>query len=265
MLLLIIRTLASFLIIALASRIVAQQDPDVLERLLLPIVSEPLQGANGSVWETDVWIMRHDSAVFVGPIVNRACLPPCGPPPAPIPTGDAVRPSLYRTRAGEPHGILLFVTRAKADAITLSVRVADTTRRSASAGVSIPVVAEHDLRAVVHLLDISPRGQARVRVRIYDPFAERPVSVRMRVFRTDAEDSLIYEADTVLLVPESERLPGWHLPVRPASAELPLPDDVASLDATLRVEITPLAEAARLWAFATITNNKTSEVTVVVP
>ena len=265
MLLLIIRTLASFLIMALATRIVAQQNPDLLERLLLPVVSEPMPGANGSVWETDVWIMRHDPAVFVGPIVNRACLPPCGPPPAPIPTGDAVRPSLYRTRAGEPHGILLFVTRAKADAISLSVRVADATLRSASAGVSIPVVAERDLRAVVHLLNIDPRGQARVRVRIYEPFAELPVSVSMRVFRTEAQDSLIYEADAVLLVPESERLPGWHLPVRPASAELSLPDDVVSLDAPLRIEVTPLAEGARLWAFATITNNTTNEVTLVVP
>lgn len=265
MLLLTIRALATLLIMVLASRTVAQQDPDGFERLLLPIVSEPLPGANGSVWETEVWMMRHDPGVFVGPIVNRACLPPCGPPPAPIPAGDAVRPSLYRTRAGEPQGILLFVTRGKADTISLSVRVADATRRSASAGVSIPVVAERDLRAVVHLLDIHPRGQARVRVRIYDPFAEQPVSVRIRVFRTDAEDSVVYEADTVLLVPESEPLPGWHLPVRPASAELPLPDDVVSLDAPLRVEITPLAEGARLWAFATITNNKTNEVTVVVP
>ena len=257
---------AAALCLMIATSALARPSPDGLERLLLPIVAEPLPGQNGSLWETDIWLMLNDSSVFFGPIVNRNCLPPCGPPPPPLPPpGEAVRPFLYRTRPGEPHGVLLFITRGKSEAISLSVRVADTTRRRASAGVSIPVVTERDLRAVVHLLNIDARPEARVRIRVYDAFAEKPVRVRLRVFEINAQDTLVYETEADLVVPSSESLPGWNLPVRPASVEFVLPNNLANANAILRAEVLSPVEERTLWALATITNNLSNEVTIVVP
>ena len=243
----------------------AQEPSPDLERILLPIVAEPLGGENGAVWETDVWLMLHDP-VFMGPILNRSCLPPCGPPAPPLPPpGEAVRPSLFRTRPGEPHGILLFITRGQSHSFTLSVRVADTSQRPTSAGIAVPVVTERDLRPVIHLLNIDSSDASRVRIRVYDAFALQSRLVRLRVFDMMGEDRLILEMEGELRPPPSETVPGWSFPIRPASAEFTLPPRLVTGDDPLRIEITSDDGDARLWAFATVTNNTTNQVTLVTP
>jgi hypothetical protein len=239
-----------------------------LERLLVPIATEPLHGAFGTLWESDLWLVTTSDNVFIGPLVDRNCVQPaCGPPPAPLPGPfEAVRPTIYRTRNGEPPGILLYVSRESADDAVFNLRVSDTNRRLVSSGVSIPIVRERDLKSSsTQLLNIVVHEHMRLRLRVYDPFKTGAARFRVRVFESEAEDTLQHEFDVELRDPASQVFRAWPYPLQPDSAELDIDVSGYADGAILRIEIVPLTAAVRFWVFATMTNNLTNEVTIVTP
>jgi hypothetical protein len=239
-----------------------------LERLLVPIATEPLHGAFGALWESDLWLVTTRDNLFVGPLVDRNCVQPaCGPPPAPLPGPfEAVRPTIYRTRNGEPPGILLYVSRESADDAVFNLRVSDTNRRLISSGVSIPIVRERDLKSSsAQLLNIVVHEQMRLRLRVYDPFKTGAARFRVRVFASEAEDVVQDEFDIELIEPPSQVFPAWPYPVQPDSSEFDV-DVRGYADGTiLRIEVMPLTANVRFWTFATVTSNLTNEVTIVTP
>ena len=247
--------------------LLAAQDVE-REVLLLPILSEPLPGAFGALWRTDVWFMRRNDLVSIAPLVDRNCLPPrCGPPPPPLPGAfEAVQPPLYRTRAGEPPGVLLYVTKGGTRDLALNVRVLDASRQDLAEGVAIPVVRENELTESLHLLNVPVTPQSRVMLRIYDPFAPDLSRVRVNIYTIELTDRLVSGQDVVLRRAIADPIPNWSLPVVPASAELSLALPPFPAGRThLRIEVLPLSAGLRLWAFASITNNTTNEVTLVTP
>jgi hypothetical protein len=239
-----------------------------LERLLVPIATEPLHGAFGSLWESDLWLVTTSDNLFIGPLVDRNCVQPgCGPPPPPLPVPfEAVRPSTYRTRNGEPPGILLYVSRDSADDAVFNLRVGDTNRRLVSSGVSIPIIRERDLKSgSAQLLNIVVHEHMRLRLRVYDPFKSGAARFRVRVFESEVEDVLQDEFNVELIDPASQVFPAWPYPLQPDSTELDV-DVSGYADGTiLRIEIVPLTANVRFWTFATVTNNLTNEVTIVTP
>ncbi|HYC88745.1 MAG TPA: hypothetical protein VEO54_06005 [Thermoanaerobaculia bacterium] len=238
------------------------------EVLLLPILSEPLPGAFGALWRTDVWFMRTSELASIAPVVDRNCLPPrCGPPPPPLPQPfEAVQPPLYRTRGGEPPGVLLYVPKNAVRDVILNVRVVDTSRQDLTDGVVIPVVKEADLTASVHLLNVGVTPHSRIMLRVYAPFAPDLSRVRVRVYSIPLPDQLVLEQEIALGRAVTDPLPNWTLPIVPASAELSLPlPQLAPGRTPLRIEVTPVSPGLRLWAFASVTNNITNEITIVTP
>jgi hypothetical protein len=238
------------------------------EVLLLPILSEPLPGAFGALWRTDVWFMRKDNFVSIAPLVDRNCLPPrCGPPPPPLPDAfEAVQPPLYRTRPGEPPGVLLYVTKDAVRRIALNVRVVDTSRQDLAEGVAIPVVTANELAESVHLLNVVVTPESRVMLRVYDPFAADLSAVTVRIYTIELADRLVAEQDVVLRRAPADAVQNWSLPIVPASAEFPLQLPQLPAGRThLRLEVSPVTAGLRLWAFASVTNNTTNEVTLVTP
>lgn len=267
---LLMKCLARYvLVLVSAFTITATLTAQLVDRevLLLPILSEPLPGAFASVWRTDVWFMRTNELASISPVVDRNCLPPrCGPPPPPLPGAfEAVQPPLYRTRAGEPPGVLLYVAEGAIDDVVLNVRVVDTSRQDLSEGITVPVVRERDLRESVHLLNLAVTSESRVMLRVYDPFAPDLSRVRVRVYAIELADQLLFEQDVLLRRAAADAIPNWTLPVVPASAEVPLTLQPDATRRHLRVEVLPLSTGLRLWAFASITNNRTNEVTLVTP
>jgi hypothetical protein len=238
------------------------------EVLLVPVLSESLPGAFGALWRTEVWFMRTSEVASIAPLVDRNCLPPrCGPPPPPLPQPfEAVQPPLYRTRGGEPPGVLLYVPKNALRDVKFNVRVVDTSRQDLTDGVAVPVVRESELAESVHLLNVGVTPHSRIMLRVYDPFAPDLSRVRVSVYSIAFADRLVLEQEVVLRRAVTDPLPNWTLPIVPASAELSLPlPQLAEGRTPLRIEITPVSAGLRLWAFASVTNNITNEVTIVTP
>lgn len=237
----------------------------------MPVASEPVAGAFGALWKSDLWVVVDTSApAFYGPLGTRDCPPAqCGPPPPPPPAGDAVKPAIYRTRAGETPGILLYIDRQASRDVSFSLRAYDESRRNATEGVAIPVVRERHLVAgrTIHLLDISARTGTRVKLRIYDIDRTAGGTAAVRVYRANGSDELLFERIVMLHAPPHDDRFRWPYPLQPSAVELDL--DPVQLGAgendVLRIEVRPASAQLRLWAFASITNNSTNEVTLAIP
>jgi hypothetical protein len=150
----------------------------------------------------------------------------------------------------------------------VSLRIADQNRRPVNQGTEIPIVREKDwLAKTVDLLDIPTDPAVRQTLRVYDPEATGIASVRVTVYPfyyADVEPL----AEVVIELRGGDRTPEGKWYDFPDYAEIP--DLVAAFpqiatEERLRVTVEPLTPGMRFWAFITITDNATQQVTVVSP
>lgn len=240
------------------------------ERFLLPVhLDGEVPGANGARWTTQFWI-RNNSTEFVAlaPWPCDAACPPVVPSTRTLLPGESLKnlPPFFRPPNANPSRIL-YVTKAWADRVSTHLRLFDAAGEAFDAGTEIPVPREDKLRTstlqfhavplndrfriMLRIYDLG-RSDSRFRVRIYEqadgtsttpPMRELELTAALQEtgeFKTQAAYASYGDFNTLLQNP------------------VPRPP-------LIRVEVEPLTQGSRFWAFVSVTNNTTQRVTLVTP
>lgn len=223
------------------------EDPSVFERVLFPVISS-VDGSHGSRWRTEAavsnprpWYVLNGNSL--GPV--QPCIDgPCDALFAPKET--------KHLREGYPNGAVMYVPRPHADDFAFALRIRDESRVEDSLGSRVPVVRERDMfhGTDIHLLDVplDPRYRVRVRVYMIEP-----------VIATRDGAVVIPRGDARLAIPFSLE-PAFGSRLYHAAVDLPQ----GAIGERVHVRIDMPLDATG-WAFATVTNNETQQVTIVAP
>lgn len=232
----------------------ASPDPVHFERILFPVLFNA-RGANGSDWRTEAVISNPERWYLetYNNIIPIVCIDyPCGERFSPA--------SKARFEGGAyPRGVALIVPRREADTLAFSLRARDVSRVAETYGTEIPVVRESEfLRDIaVTLPDVPLDPRFRVRVRVY------AYAVTGSATGTIVGHDLARRTKTVQTFAFSRTCSGVReCAAVPWSAEVDLFPGEQGERRNIYVSA---PEGTSLWAFATVTNNKTQEVTIVRP
>jgi hypothetical protein len=242
------------------------QTGDYLERsdfevVLFPVVHEtPIPGGYGSLWETEMWVRNSagEPVIFGGQGEPYCPDPFCfgGIPVLLAPGTSRIVPAMSPLWEGG----LFYLEKKFSDQVFFSLRVRDLSRNEESAGTYIPVVRESELYSEAFELLNVPMDAGRVHLRLYG-LSDRQPTVQLTIFRADSEEVLF--SAHVLLYGHS---PSTDFPAEPSErvlygiADL-LPEGAHS---SVRIRIEPVDEGL-YWAYATVTNDSTQQVTVIAP
>lgn len=228
--------------------------PSLFERVLYPVLTDTT-GLNGSHWISEAAIANPNPFTIssASNIVPILCVTsPCG--------SERLGGATYVSFHGEgfPHGAFFLAARDEADLLTHSLRIRDTSRVKDGFGTGVPVVRERDMSRSkpLSLIDIPRDPRYRVKLRVYAvlPEGERQIGVGMRT----VIDSRTYnDIETSGLF-----LEGPGNPLVPAYAELDLPAGREGQRSLIFID--PPMDALT-WAFLTVTNNETQQVTIITP
>lgn len=241
----------------LEGQVIQPQIPPPLPKIvLLPAPIGVVDGALGSVWETELWIYNsHTQFVTFNPGPCRLTVPDhCYLVLAP---GETRRLSAPDDPAGSFSTLAVHRDHEK---LHFNLRSRDRTRAGESAGTEIPVVREFR-RESIQLLNIPIDLRFRSNLRIFlHPFSGGS-PFRIRGFAMDSS-SAFFQRDVVLQTPI---LPAVYTGYPAAS--LMLTDVFAAAPAgveTIRVEVTNEGNDF-FWAYVSVTNNETAQFTTISP
>lgn len=233
--------------------------------VLIPVLFNG-PGAFGSQWITEAH-SYNDSDAAITPL-NRDgvsnCLPNISPCPTPLFAPKAWSP--FFNDGPNPAGRLIWIPRTQTNALHFSLRVRDLSRESDGLGTEIQVVREDDLRDVIHIVNVPIGPGFRHNLRIYDLGFGNARQVTVFAYATD--DTLLFVRSLTLDSPEEGCLGGplGCVPNVPRFAAL---TDFSSLVPAsrdrIRLEIQPSAFGMQLWAFVSVTNNATQQITTITP
>lgn len=236
------------------------------DRILLPVVTRgSVAGANGSRWETVVTVRNgsNEPVLFFPvdcppPSLERLCAQTNGTELAP---GAAKRMDLL-VPDGRVSPVFLNVTKSIADRVFVQIRVHDLSRQAENFGTEIPALRTSAMKTTAgEILDIPHDARFRLTFRLYADKVDNESELVVRFVNesTGANREMHFP-----LVPISNEVP--------ADAPITTPSfyrEITDLDSyselhdsqRIRIEIEPRAAAIRYWAFVTVTNNETQQVT----
>lgn len=215
------------LFLLLAAHGAVAQPADAV-RFLLP-VSGSTAGALNSNWRTDISVTNENAEPLV---IFGATIPPFTTMP------------LTSSRLED----FVAIPSALAGGVTISVRVHDTTRDAEGLGVDVPVVPQSQFRRSVILSGVPSDDRYRTLLRIYGDGGGASVLVRIR----DAQNGKLLEQATAELTGSS-----------PSFAQIAL-NTSTSADRILEITTGSHSDPP-IWAFVSITNNVTQQVTLATP
>lgn len=216
--------------------------------VMIPVLTTGLQGADGSVWDTEVWLanVTDEKVVFAfGPCTVSCC---CEEFATHWPQ------TTERLHFINPHGRWFMLP--EDGSLQLQARFRDRTRAPLSAGIELPVVRQADFRTdEINLLGVPSDPGVRSMLRFY---ALEP-NVELTVELIDAFGTVFHSTPIALEDPEHT-----FAGAVPAYAQSSIPPS-ADTGSHFRVRVTSSNGGQCFWAFASVTNNVTSEVTLITP
>lgn len=232
-------------------------DPQAFATVLVPLIFNG-PGAYGSQWRTDVRL-RNTGDVALSPVTYfnmRFCpeTPVLADPPLPCRPEIAPSTSAYVFTPDRPRGVLLRLVRGMADQATFSALVRDTSREDISFGAEMPIVREEDFRTGAIYFPNVPLHDSRYRF-----------SLRVYLLNTDREPvtySLTRPGGTFggtrSVIATREAID------EAAFAMVDIPAVSAGVDTPTGIQLQSTG-VSPIWAFLTITNNQTQQVTIIRP
>lgn len=264
--------LALLLTFGCVCTVAAQNTTTEFEKVLLPLTNAvPQPGAFGSRWVTVVRITNPLS----NPVLAYGWLPsnfgiPIVDPLAvlPLPEATTLAPSLR-----EGNGTFLFVDKQYLDGLQVTVRAQDLSRQSQTWGTRIPTPREREfVSRSFSLNDIPTDSRFRTTIRVYSFDGSVPASAKITLYGVANDNPPNMRRDALLGsaifgLADVSTAPSPTNVLTPGFLQLSSPESIASAAGfdRIRIDIEPAEAATRLWAFASITNNETQQVTIVAP
>jgi hypothetical protein len=242
--------------------------PQQYETILLPSFTDrEIPGAFGSRWRVEHGVYNGNDVELEAPVdfmnleIHCQILCPGNPTipalrVAPIPSMEPY------TRS--PNW-LLHVRKPLDTALRFSLRVRDLSRADETWGTELPVVHERDFAQRVQLFDVPLQARFRQNLRIYalpqGTTCCTDVTVRFYAIDTNA---LLHETTAKLILPPAAQ-GSPEFPAQPETAELSSFGNIAALAGHDRVRVEVDGGSRLIWAYVSVTNNDTQDVTVVSP
>lgn len=254
----------------------ALADDILFDRVLLPIMTQPISGAFGSLWKSEFVAHNPTQAVIGLALVLR---PGCAVCDYPALYGhETHRPIMqYENGAGDSPGLFFYPELPYGAQVQYNLRIRDLSRQASTWGTEIPVVRARDtFTGPLNLLDIPADDRFRQAIRVYDFDARPSAQVLMKVYRIPFSPAIptttpLVETTLTLTEPPNNTLYANtvnELKIRPGYAQIgwllqAFPQITPG--EPLRIELTPITPGLRFWAFAAITNNETQHITTITP
>lgn len=235
---------------------------DAPERVLLPLLIDPVNGAFGSRFVTE---LRSFNRSVTQPAqlrgLTKSCTGVC-PPVVPDPTRDSIevpaRGPLHPADVvynGTP-GRFIFLPANQADRLWLNLRVYDSTRSNQNFGTELPVVRDRELfrNEPIVFTDVPTDARFRNTLRIY---ADAAVKVRLELARDEVDFIEVREIE----------IPAPKNKFDPSYAQI---GDLPVNAGQVRITITSPEPGqpgfyTAIWAFLSVTNNDTQLITTIRP
>ena len=222
--------------------------------VLLPVYTRPTPGAHGSLWVSE--LMIHNPQPY--PVDLVVCTQECST----IQVSPGSHPDLLADYASVPGEVPAILVGTYNHTPSLSLRVRDVSRSDKSLGLELPAASVNNAFPAVQLLllDIPIQSQFRYKLRLYD-LAGEAAALLVRVVVVDTAEVLSETSVTLAVSTRSKSL---------AYAELdPLPASTIAAREGQRLRLEVKRKDGRNvnweWAFLSITNNETQELTAVTP
>jgi hypothetical protein len=250
------RIMLSACVAILAAAPIAGQSVD---RYLIPIMSNPTEGAGGSLFVTELVLMNKGTVGIQLRSIREACQITCTPDSdtaLPLDPGEA---RSYLEMEGTP-GRFFYVASNDATHVSGNLRVADVSRLRENLGTELPIVHESAFAPEVYLVNVPAGTTARHTLRIY---ATEPTTVRVQYYPVLGSE-LIGEELVTLIRPASGNDADDR--GRPFFAQIPEFPPLTGDDRLHAYRVRLSSETGEpLWAFVSITNNATQLITTVTP
>ncbi len=224
----------------------------IFERVLFPLLTE-LPGANGSRWITETTISNPRRAYVEtwNDIAPFQCID--------YPCFERLAPGqLVKFEGGEyPRGVALLTPWSESPYLSFGLRARDTSRAAEGYGTEVPVVRESEMftGTEIALLNVPLQTGYRAKLRVY-AFDLSPyigASAVTRIVRANG-------ASASIGVELARDCSGVSCHAIPYYGEADLPAGAGVADVMVRV-----TAPAQAWAFITVTNDETQQVTLVTP